>query len=179
MYVNELMFSQAMALSKKIEMVTKLQLKHEYYGSENFQIMNYGLGGKISPHVDSIGPNFGLNYSSMAEETFESLATGGNRFVTFMIYLSSVESGGSTIFTQPGIAIEPVAGNALFWFNQGAQDNYDSRIRHLGCPVLYGNKWIANKWVKWLPQFRNYPCLRKEYFYSVYRDQMSCYNSLE
>ena len=120
-----------------------------------------------------------LNDSSMAEETFESLATGGNRFVTFMIYLSSVESGGSTIFTQPGIAIEPVAGNALFWFNQGAQDNYDSRIGHLGCPVLYGNKWIANKWVKWLPQFRNYPCLRKEYFYSVYRDQMSCYNSLE
>ena len=38
MYVNELMFSQAMALSKKIEMVTKLQLKHEYYGSEKIHV---------------------------------------------------------------------------------------------------------------------------------------------
>jgi hypothetical protein len=26
------------------------------------------------------------------------------------------------------------------------------RSYHLGCPVGFGNKWIANKWVKWTGQ---------------------------
>ena len=93
-----------------------------------------------------------------------------------ILFRSSVEAGGYTIFTQPGLSIKPEAGSALYWFNQGAQDNYDSRIRHLGCPVLYGNKWIANKWVKWTGQIKNYPCLIDEYYYSVYRDHMSSLN---
>ena len=46
-----------------------------------------GLGGKISPHVDSIGKNFGLNYESRTETTSEAMSVGGNRFVTFMVYL--------------------------------------------------------------------------------------------
>ena len=25
--------------------------------------------------------------------------------------------------------------------------------------MMYGYKWIANKWVKWLDQMWNYPCL--------------------
>ena len=78
--------------------------------------------------------------------------------MTFMIYLSSVEAGGHTIFLQPGISVKPVLGSALFWFNMGAQNNYDSRIFHLGCPVLYGNKWIANKWIKWFANYESYPC---------------------
>ena len=102
----------------------------------------------------------------------ESMYFGGTRFVTFMIYLTSVEAGGHTIFPQPGISVKPVLGSALFWYNVGAQDNYDSRIFHLGCPVLYGNKWIANKWVKLLSQFQNYPCFvnkKKKYFATTTR----------
>ena len=26
------------------------------------------------------------------------------------------------------------------------------RMFHIGCPVIYGNKWIANKWVRWKEQ---------------------------
>ena len=69
---------------------------------------------------------------------------GGFRAVTFMVYLTSTQSGGYTVFPQAGISVKPEAGSALYWFNQGAQNNYDSRINHLGCPVLHGNKWIAN-----------------------------------
>ena len=25
----------------------------------------------------------------------------------------------------------------------------DQRMKHLGCPVVQGDKWIVNKWVKW------------------------------
>ena len=58
MYLNELFEKNMLTVSKKIEMVTQTYLKNEACASENYQIMNYGLGGKISPHVDSIGRQF-------------------------------------------------------------------------------------------------------------------------
>ncbi len=44
----------------------------------------------------------------------------------------------------------------------------DSRNFHLGCPVVYGNKWIANKWVHWIPQMWNYPCYVNKEPFPVY-----------
>ena len=99
--------------------------------------------------------------------TTELLEVGGPRLMTFMIYLTSVDIGGSTLFPQAGISVKPEMGSALFWFNMGPQNNYDSRIRHMGCPVLHGNKWIANKWIKWLANYRNYPCHIHDKYYSI------------
>ena len=97
--------------------------------------------------------------------TTELLEVGGPRLMTFMIYLTSIDVGGNTLFPQSGISVKPEMGSALFWFNMGPQNNYDSRISHMGCPVLYGNKWIANKWIKWLANYRNYPChIYKKHF---------------
>ena len=84
---------------------------------------------------------------------------GGPRLTTFMVYLSQVESGGHTVFPTIDLYVKPKAGDALFWFNLNSSGDYDTRNIHLGCPVMYGNKWIANKWVKWLDQMWNYPCL--------------------
>ena len=36
----------------------------------------------------------------------------------------------------------------------------DTRTYHTGCPVLAGNKWIANKWVKWHGSMWAFPCSR-------------------
>ena len=154
MYMNESLIPEAMIVSKRIELAMKLNLIQEPFASENFQIMNYGLGGKISNHVDETGYNFRLE-------------TGGPRIPTFMIYLTSVEVGGHTIFPQPGISVKPLRGSALFWWSLGPQNNYDSRVSHLGCPVLYGNKWIANKWVNLLANFKNTPCYLEEKHYSI------------
>ena len=30
-----------------------------------------------------------------------------------------------------------------------------------GCPVVVGNKWIANKWVRWHGQMWTHPCSRR------------------
>ena len=86
--------------------------------------------------------------------------------MTFMIYLNSVEVGGHTVFPHAGISVKPEIGSALYWFNMGAQNNYDSRVYHLGCPVLYGNKWIANKWIKWMANHKKFPCLLYRNHYS-------------
>ena len=44
MYMNEKLVPEAMAMSKKIEWATRFKLKNEKFASENFQIMNYGIG---------------------------------------------------------------------------------------------------------------------------------------
>ena len=54
-YMNEKLVPAAMRLSTKVEQVTRYKMKDEKYGSENFQVMNYGIGGRISTHLDSVG----------------------------------------------------------------------------------------------------------------------------
>ena len=173
-YLNETLVPQAMYISKNIQLATRLRLWNALFASENFQIMNYGIGGKITPHTDSFGQihdSYDVRLNEMqaryTSKSSESLSTGGLRIVTFMVYLSSVELGGHTIFPQTGISIKPEMGSVLYWFNIGARNNVDSRTRHFGCPVLYGNKWIANKWIKWLSNFDSYPCHINKHHYSI------------
>ena len=60
MYMNEKLVPMAMTLSKKITLATRYHMKNEKYASENFQVMNYGIGGRISGHLDSTGNNGGI-----------------------------------------------------------------------------------------------------------------------
>ena len=53
MYLNEKLNMDAMKVSKSIEIATDFRLSNEKFASENFQIMNYGIGGRIAPHLDS------------------------------------------------------------------------------------------------------------------------------
>ena len=38
----------------------------------------------------------------------------------------------------------------------------DQRMKHLGCPVVHGDKWIVNKWVKWHHHMFSHPCHRHD-----------------
>ena len=58
MYQNDKIVNHSKAISQRIEWATELKLRHETFASENFQVMNYGIGGKISPHVDAFGEKF-------------------------------------------------------------------------------------------------------------------------
>ena len=61
MYMNELLVPEVAGLSKNIELATGFKLKHERFASENFQVMNYGIGGKISAHLDSLGRTYSID----------------------------------------------------------------------------------------------------------------------
>jgi len=54
-YMNEHKEDAAKKLSDKIEKATRFKLYNDNLDSENYQIMNYGIGGTISGHVDSSG----------------------------------------------------------------------------------------------------------------------------
>ena len=86
---------------------------------------------------------------------------GGERQTTFMLYLSGTKRdiGGNTVFPQLGISVKPKKGTALYWSNLKSDGKFDTRSSHLGCPVIFGNKWIANKWVRWHGQMDKIKCI--------------------
>ncbi|XP_059173648.1 prolyl 4-hydroxylase subunit alpha-3-like [Physella acuta] len=131
----------ASSISKRIEYITGLDTSQRHpYGpssSEAFQVVNYGLGGHYEVHMDPLE-----TVSSHSE-----LKNSGERIATFLIYLSDVQRGGSTVFTRAGIAVAPVKNMALFWYNFNPAHQKDQMTLHGGCPVLIGQKWICNKWI--------------------------------
>ncbi|KAL1474592.1 hypothetical protein MTO96_037866, partial [Rhipicephalus appendiculatus] len=137
-------------LSRRIQDSTGLSLE----SAEAYQVSNYGLGGHYTPHVDAF--------------EFNKVASGidlmnGNRLATVLMYLSNVAAGGATAFVKLGVAVKPRVGDALFWYDVEPYDGRefpeqmsfwhqkrkaDPLTMHVGCPVLWGSKWIVTKWIR-------------------------------
>lgn len=104
--------------------------------AEDLQVANYGLGGQYEPHFDhSLRKN---------DDHLESI---GNRIATVLVYLTNVEEGGHTVFLDQKLSLKPRLGDAAFWYNLKPSGEGDSGTKHAGCPVLIGQKWVANKWI--------------------------------
>lgn len=124
-------------ISKKLDVMAKevTNLNPEY--AESYQVQNYGLGGQYEFHVDHGDPGSYLESHKH-----------GNRIATLLYYLSDVERGGHTVFTQLGIAAYANKGDALMWHNLYKNGTGNSFTEHAGCPVISGSKWVMNKWFK-------------------------------
>ncbi|XP_008297347.1 prolyl 4-hydroxylase subunit alpha-1-like [Stegastes partitus] len=121
-------------INQRIEDITGLDVST----AEDLQVANYGVGGQYEPHFD-----FGRKDEP---DAFEELGTG-NRIATWLLYMSDVQAGGATVFTDVGAAVWPKKGTAVFWYNLYPSGEGDYRTRHAACPVLVGNKWVSNKWI--------------------------------
>ncbi|XP_033916125.1 prolyl 4-hydroxylase subunit alpha-3 isoform X3 [Melopsittacus undulatus] len=82
----------------------------------------------------------------------------GNRIATVMIYLSAVEAGGSTAFIAANFSVPVLKNAALFWWNLHRNGAGASATLHAACPVLAGDKWVANKWIHEYGQEFRRPC---------------------
>ena len=108
--------------------------------SEGLQVVRYDLMDEYQAHFDWIDPNLpGLR---------KHLEHGGQRVGTFILYLSKVESGGSTSYPSLGLEIIPRKGAALFFLNTDSQHVPDELTLHAGKPVVKGVKFVANKWLR-------------------------------
>ena len=74
LYLSESSTPRVSKITRRIEVATRFQLKTQRLDCENYQIMNYGLGGAIDVHRDSDGPN--------QEGTVESSEIGGILFLS-------------------------------------------------------------------------------------------------
>ncbi|XP_067389304.1 prolyl 4-hydroxylase subunit alpha-3 [Emydura macquarii macquarii] len=123
------------SLDQRIAALTGLNVRPPY--AEYLQVVNYGLGGHYEPHFDHATSRKSPLYRMKA----------GNRLATVMIYLSSVEAGGSTAFIYANFSVPVVKNAALFWWNLHRNGAGNEDTLHAGCPVLVGDKWVANKWI--------------------------------
>ncbi|XP_075892550.1 prolyl 4-hydroxylase subunit alpha-3 isoform X2 [Nelusetta ayraudi] len=136
-------------LDHRISMLTGLNVKHPY--GEYLQVVNYGIGGHYEPHFD---------HATSPSSPVYKLKTG-NRIATFMIYLTSVEAGGSTAFIYANFSVPVMENAAIFWWNLHRNGQGDEDTLHAGCPVLIGDKWVANKWIHEYGQEFLHPCSLK------------------
>jgi prolyl 4-hydroxylase len=139
------------SITERVQVVTGLKAS-EPKEAEDYQIANYGLGGLYVPHTDHLMNNPDPN-SYTPWELFI-----GDRVATLMIYLSDVDSGGATVFPRAGITLWPEKGAAAFWWNLDRSGTGDENTRHGACPVLHGDKWVSNKWIRHNEQFLTAKC---------------------
>ncbi|XP_019373271.1 PREDICTED: prolyl 4-hydroxylase subunit alpha-3 [Gavialis gangeticus] len=134
------------SLDRRIAAVTGLDIRPPY--AEYLQVVNYGIGGQYEPHFDHATSRKSPLYRMKS----------GNRIATIMIYLSSVEAGGATSFIYANFSVPVIKNAALFWWNLHRNGDGNGDTLHAGCPVLAGDKWVANKWIHEHGQEFRRPC---------------------
>ncbi|XP_021343226.1 prolyl 4-hydroxylase subunit alpha-1-like [Mizuhopecten yessoensis] len=144
----------AKKLENRVELLTGLDTfyREEMQTTEHFELVNYGLGGHYLNHYDSLDLN--------KIKTINRDYALGDRFATWMFYMSDVEAGGATVFPKLNLRILPVKGSAVFWYNLLPSGVRDERSMHGSCPVLLGSKWITTKWILEIGQEFRQPCKR-------------------
>lgn len=46
-----------------------------------------------------------------------------------------------------GLVVKPKKGRAVLWWNRKKTGGVDWRSRHVGCPLVKGEKWAATRWI--------------------------------
>ncbi|CAA0370172.1 unnamed protein product [Arabidopsis thaliana] len=134
------------AIEEKIALATRFP--KDYY--ESFNILRYQLGQKYDSHYDAF---HSAEYGPLISQ----------RVVTFLLFLSSVEEGGETMFPFEngrnmngrydyekcvGLKVKPRQGDAIFFYNLFPNGTIDQTSLHGSCPVIKGEKWVATKWIR-------------------------------
>ncbi|MFC0204892.1 prolyl hydroxylase family protein [Novosphingobium soli] len=73
---------------------------------------------------------------------------GGQRSWTAMVYLNTVEDGGTTDFTRIALSVPPRAGALLLWNNALPDGTPNPWTMHAARPVRQGVKYVVTKWFR-------------------------------
>ncbi|KAK2152801.1 hypothetical protein LSH36_317g01047 [Paralvinella palmiformis] len=142
---------EILKISQKVADITGLSTTYrsQYADAEAFQVVSYGIGGQYEPHYDYYDVRFQYGQNDMLNKLPLPLMGTGDRISTFMFYLTNPTAGGATVFPQVGVRVPPIKNAAAFWFNFDlAGERGDAKTLHAGCPLLLGQKWVGNKWIR-------------------------------
>mmetsp|Transcript_119375 Transcript_119375/g.166569 ORF Transcript_119375/g.166569 Transcript_119375/m.166569 type:complete len:295 (-) Transcript_119375:243-1127(-) len=101
---------------------------------EPFQILKYDEGQFYKSHHDQNSGRF---------------TPQGARVYTFFMYLSTPAEGGGTKFTDLGLVVPAVKGNAVIWpsvMNENPQVD-EPYTNHEALPPVSGRKFASNAWI--------------------------------
>jgi prolyl 4-hydroxylase len=126
------------ALCARIEARIAALFNWPIENGEGLQILRYRPGAEYKPHYDYFDP--------AQPGTPAILKRGGQRVASLVMYLSSPQCGGATVFPDAKLEVNPVKGNAVFFSYDCAHPS--TRTLHGGAPVLEGEKWVATKWLR-------------------------------
>lgn len=133
-------------IEHKIARATMLPRNH----GEAFNVLRYELGQKYDSHYDAFNP---AEYGPQQSQ----------RVASFLLYLSSVEEGGETMFPFEhglnmdtsydykkciGLKVKPRRGDGLLFYSVFPNGTIDRTSLHGSCPVIKGEKWVATKWIR-------------------------------
>jgi prolyl 4-hydroxylase len=133
-------------IEQKIARATMLPRTH----GESFNVLRYELGQKYDSHYDAFNPS---EYGPQQSQ----------RVASFLLYLSTVEEGGETMFPFEnglnigtsydykkciGLKVKPRQGDGLLFYSVFPNGTIDRTSLHGSCPVIKGEKWVATKWIR-------------------------------
>jgi len=111
---------------------------------ETVTLLNYKIGQEYQPHWDYFDPE--TTYFKNEQKY------GGQRKISFLIYLNEVEEGGETTYPHLKVDIKPEVGKLLMHHNHHSGHCLKSSL-HGSKPVIKGEKWALVCWVrerKWI-----------------------------
>ena len=107
---------------------------------EFLQILRYRPGEEFRPHVDY--------FNESGAGAYQSLADGGQRAQTVLIYLNDDYTGGNTCFPELQLNIKGRRGDMLHFHNLSADGLGHRDSLHAGLPVMAGEKWLLSQWIR-------------------------------
>ena len=110
---------------------------------EPVSIQRYQPGQEYKPHYDAFLPDEMEEMPKTAK-----VKQGGNRCVTMIAYLNSVQDGGGTVFPVLGFAIQAVQGRVIMFGNLDEHKIPHPSSLHMGLPPENGDKWILTFWFR-------------------------------
>jgi len=142
-HLGESRHPMVLALEQRLSMLVNWPVSH----FETLQLIHYGPGDEYRPHHDWFDP--------LLPGSAASLARGGQRVGTFVVYLQAPISGGGTRFPAAGgLLVQPQPGRAVWFRNVHSDGVPDAATLHAGDPVIEGSKWIVTAWLReraWRP----------------------------
>ena len=110
---------------------------------ETLQGQRYEVGQEFKQHTDWFNPD-GPDWEKFC-------STAGQRTWTFMVYLNTVEAGGTTRFKSIGKKVEPEQGKLIGWNNRNPDGSGNVNTLHHAMKVRKGMKYVITKWYREKP----------------------------
>lgn len=125
------------AVARRTASLIGIPLSH----AESFQVIHYLPGAEYRGHFDAFDPT--------TDTGKRNWTCGGQRLVTALCYLNTVQKGGDTRFTKLKMSVPAEEGKLLVFHNteHGTIRRHPNSV-HAGMPVEQGEKWAFNLWFR-------------------------------